>query len=218
MPTPQRRTCMNSRRLGVVLVATAVALALFTIADASPAGADCSGPTVRHPVAALDRGDPIVVEGTTMGDNCYDFGAPPPGQSALGRPLTGIEIVLLQGTDEWTLWSGDADEDYTMVAEVIIPLDATPGPARIETRLQGGSLAADWQPEVEISTEAPNVGATSAPGTGRPDGGPANPKPKSGTGHLIGVQLSILVAALGIGSAIWIRRRRATEGRRQQRS
>lgn len=128
------------------LAAVAIAcsgLALLTAAP--PAGASCAGPTLTVQ-ASPDAVGRLIVRGEAFGDDCHDTGSAPDGEGALGRPLTGIEVVILQGDAEHVVARGAADDDYTFEVTVTIPAELAPGEA---------SVAARWP----------------AAGESRPDGG-----------------------------------------------
>jgi len=129
-----------------LLALTVVGFVAIGMISANPAAADCAGPTVTFAPHDVDRGGEVTVTGEYMGDSCYDTGPPPEGQGALGRPLTGVEIVAVQGDMEWVIATVDADEEYRFTAQVTVPWDASPGEAQLLARKPGRTPAV-WNPE-----------------------------------------------------------------------
>ena len=46
-----------------------------------------------------------------------------PASDRLGNPLTGLVIVIDQGTDEFVVATGSADSDYAFEVDVVVPTD-----------------------------------------------------------------------------------------------
>lgn len=80
------------------------------------------------------RGGEVIATGEGWGDNCYDTGPPPDGEGVLGRAVTDIEIVVVQGEKEWVVATVDADDEYRFTTPVNVPQDATPGDAQMIAR------------------------------------------------------------------------------------
>jgi hypothetical protein len=83
------------------------------------------------------RGGEVIATGKGWGDNCYDAGPPPDGEGVLGRPVTDIEIVVVQGDKEWVVATVDADENYRFTSPVNVPQDVAPGDAQMIARKAG---------------------------------------------------------------------------------
>jgi hypothetical protein len=124
----------------LLLVAAAVGFGA-----ASPAGADCAGPTFRHDLGPVDRGGPLLVEGLAFGDNCYDTGPPPEGQGVLGKPRSDISVFVVQDGEEHLVAEGSADDDYGFAVEVPVPAGLDPGEADVVVRLPDGFEAYDQE-------------------------------------------------------------------------
>ncbi|WP_161962471.1 hypothetical protein [Nocardioides speluncae] len=134
------------------------------------------------------------------------MGVPEDAHGSLGDPLTGIEIVFVQGGKEVVVARGSADGDYRFEALVTIPSSLQPGIARLDDRSgEHGSFA---RPTVSISTaqpiaaEGPEVRSfgqqtTSASRGTEPAKADADDADSSGaSGRLIGGVLAGLVAAV----------------------
>ncbi len=73
----------------------------------------------------------LTITGKYFGDDCLDTGTLPPGVGALGNPLTGILIVIDQGSLEFPVANGSADSDYSFQVDVVVPSELAPGEASI---------------------------------------------------------------------------------------
>ena len=162
---------MIMRRLALTIVGF-VAIGMIS---ANPAAADCASPNVTFSPHDVDRGGEVTATGKYMGDSCYDTGPPPEGQDALGRPLTGVEIVVVQGDMEWVIATVDADEEYRFSAKVTVPRDASPGEAQLLARKPGHTPAV-WNPE-------PVLRISDAPALPPPPTTDSSPRP-SGSGSV----------------------------------
>lgn len=200
-----------------------VAVALGPLVSAQdPVRADCAGPTIEHDAGTVDRDGTVRVVGTTWGDDCDDTGSPPPGESAIGKPVTGIEIVLVQGGVEHLVATGDADEEYGFVVDVPVPDDLAPGPIEVVARTEMNPSTHDATREQLVVSDRPPSGASddapvrfgeSEPGpdpdpAGR---GPAGRSPDDDDGGvpwaLVGAG-AVLLAAGVVGAAVRGTRRR----------
>jgi hypothetical protein len=124
---------------GSLLAAAGVA----GLGAATPAAADCAGPTVRHEVGSFDRGTTLQVDGLAFGDNCYDTGPPPDGQGVLGKPQSDISVFVVQGGEETLVAEGSADADYEFTVDVVLPAALEPGDADVVVRYADGAEAYD---------------------------------------------------------------------------
>jgi hypothetical protein len=202
-----------------ILAAVAVAVATMAVAP-GPASADCAGPTIEHDVGSIDRDGTVQVIGTTWGDNCYDTGPPPEGESTLGKPVTGIEIFLVQQGVEHLVATGDADEDLEFEVAVPVPDDLEPGPVELVARSGLDVTTYDATPGPIVVSERPATGASDdAPVRfGEADPGPppteaesSDGSPGEGDGSDVPVVVVALGAALlvaGLVAAAARRRRR----------
>lgn len=200
--------------------------AFFVGLGPSPAGADCSGPTIGYDAGPVDRGQAISVTGGGFGDNCYDTGPPPASEGILGRPLTDIEVVISQAEVDHLVAEGNADGDYEFAVEVVVPADLAPGEARLQVRwgsgttwavdrtdqplvvsdaaaTSGGDEVTTFGPEGGIdapASEASNGPSAAANGDGDGSGGWTDP------GRWL-VAAVVLAAVLGVGSMVVVRQR-----------
>ncbi len=196
------------RRQRVLLTLAAIIIGVIVLQE--PASADCEGPTLDYETGEFAPGETIEVTGQWFGNNCYDTGPPPDGEGFLGLPIEGIDIVVVQGTNEWTVATGDADADYAFAVRVMLPPDLGSGEATVTAR-----YAADWGPwiattepliitddpplveELEVATFAPAVPAT------LPVPEPAD----DDTGRATWIALAMVVAAAAIGGLLVLSRR-----------
>ena len=122
--------------------------------------------------SSADRGQTVTIKGEGWGDECYDTGPPPPGQGALGTPVTGIEIVLTQGSTETVVARGDADATYRFTVDITVPDSLQPGTATLSARSSQVPAFALPQPltvsaqpssttDQTVATFGPNATATS---------------------------------------------------------
>lgn len=106
----------------------------------APARADCSGPGMEVDDTTVAPGEEMVVRGFFFGDACYDTGPPPPGESAIGRPLQDIDLHIFQGPNSWLVATGDADADFEFEVRLTIPAGIEPGEAVLQARYATTSL------------------------------------------------------------------------------
>ena len=178
----------------VVVVASVIGVVGSVVLLCGPAGADCSGPAIRYEAGSVVRGSTVPVEGRWWGDACWDDGRPPPGQGLLGRPITSIEIVVVQEPVEIIVARGTADEDYAFAVDVVVPAELEPGPARLIARWDGGRAAAMTGESLVVTDDPPIAGteATSfGPGATPPEpigpaDGDATPRPAPDPGEATG--------------------------------
>jgi len=116
-------------------VIVVLAASVFVVPSGS-AGASCIGPTL-DPVDPVARGGTLTVSAIGFGTNCYDTGPPPAGQGALGRPVTGIELAVVQHGNEVVVARGAANEKYEFEVDVTVPAELGPGPAQLIARWKG---------------------------------------------------------------------------------
>ena len=133
---------------GSLLAAAAAVVAVGL--GASPAGADCAGPTVTHDLGTFDRGAAVTVTGIAFGDNCYDTGPPPLGEGVLGKPQSDISVFVVQGGEEHLLAEGAADAEYQFTVEVVLPAALAPGNADVVVRYADGAEA--YEPDAALIT------------------------------------------------------------------
>ena len=187
----------------VVRAAIAGVVAAFgAVVPVATAGAMCEAPSIAFDPHDVARGQTIVVVGTGWGDDCHDTGDPPAGEGALGTPLDGIHVVLVQGDRKWDLWSGAAGEDYGFTASVVVPVDAAPGTAQLLARRPDTSVST-FDQTVRISDAAP-VTTTSPPTTTRPkepEESAASPRSEPSSG---GVSIGWLVAIVAAGAIVTV--------------
>lgn len=96
----------------------------------------------------------MTITGQYFGDDCFDTGTVPPGVGPLGNPLTGLAIVIDQGSNEFVLATGSADSDYEFHVDVVIPSTLEPGEAVINI-LGSGDARLTIDPPLHISSAAP---------------------------------------------------------------
>lgn len=128
---------MRRQTIMRLLAFSIVALFVVGVVSAPPASADCNGPSMTFSPHEVVRGGEVIATGEAWGDNCYDTGPPPDGEGVLGRPMTDIEIVVVQGEREWVVATVDANDDYRFTTPVNVPQDATPGDAQMIARKSG---------------------------------------------------------------------------------
>ena len=159
-----RRTVMRLFALAMI------GLVAGGLISASPASASCSTPSMIFTPHDVDRGGEVSVTGTGWGDNCYDTGPPPDGEGVLGRPVQDIDIVVVQGEEEWVVATVDAGDHYGFGTQVVVPQDAAPGDALLLARTSGGFRASNSDPTLRISaapaiTSPPDRASTPSPST-----------------------------------------------------
>lgn len=175
----RRRATLASLAVLVLVLGTAT----LTV-GAAPAGADCVGPTLHHPPAAVARGATVTLTASGFGDNCYDTGPPPDGEGILGRPVTGIGIFVARDGKETLVARGDANPDYAFTVDVVIPPDTTPGEAHLVARWTTGQAGQAEQAVIGSSpgktggltiTDAAPAGGVAGVATFGPPGSPEPP-------------------------------------------
>jgi hypothetical protein len=197
-----------------LLVLSIVSSFVVGVVSAPPASADCAGPSMTFSPHDVVRGGEVTATGERWGDNCYDTGPPPDGEGVLGRAVTDIEIVVVQGEKEWVVATVDAEDDYRFTTQVNVPQDATPGDAQMIAR-KAGTLpyVSNPDPALRISS-APAV--TSPPTTDTPSSSTAQ-EPDAATAENESVSpvlwltiAAAVVVALAAGTLVVAARRRST--------
>jgi hypothetical protein len=113
--------------------------ALVVLATSLPASAVCIAPSISHDGGMVEAGDTLRVEGISWGDKCYDTGPPPEGEGYRGTPLSGIELLLVQGETDIVVAKGDADARYEFSVTITVPSELRPGQFHIRARTGTGS-------------------------------------------------------------------------------
>jgi hypothetical protein len=202
------------------LLALLTLLAVF-VSDADPAVADCGPATIDFSPRQVHPGGSLVVVGSAWGDECHDAGRPPPGEGVLGRPVTDVELVVVQGSSEWLVGRASANAEYRFEVTVTVPLGAEPGPAELVAR-HGGHDAYNADPSFLITGSSPTTTASPDAGTTVATGAEAAPEPATSSmvapaeptderssapwAWIIGV--TALTVAVAAGGLRLIRRRR----------
>lgn len=187
------------------LLLLSVGLVALGMISAPAASASCAGASTTFTPQDVDRGGHVTVTGKAWGDDCYDTGPPPDGEGVLGRPLEGIEIVVVQGEREWVLETVDAGGDYGFVTRVTIPHDADPGEARLFARMPDWTdlpIVPDspaWDPPLVISTAPPVTSSSATDTTIQPI--PQEPAEES-SGDSSSTELSLVVAGAAVVAAL----------------
>ena len=114
------------------------------------------------------RGRLLTITGRYFGDGCYDTGTVPAGQGQLGDPLTGLVIVIDQGSNEFIVATGSADADYEFKVQVVVPAALEPGKAAVNV-LGVGDARLEVTPSLVISTASPTDSADPAVATFGPE-------------------------------------------------
>jgi hypothetical protein len=127
------------------------------ITTGSPAAADCSGPTIEIEQREVVRGAQLVVMGYSWGDNCYDTGVPPDGEGVLGVPIGGIDVYVVQGTEEFLVATGAADDEYSFDVSIVIPAELTAGTAVVQARWAANRIAYSENPQIVVTDASPLV-------------------------------------------------------------
>lgn len=186
------------------------------------AAASCVAPRLAYEGGDVRAGETVSVVGQYWGDDCYDTGTPQNGEAALGRPLTGIVVMFVQGGTETIVARGDADAGYEFRVDIVIPPTAVLGEARLSAR-GGGREGDDASREplsvvsagdpspLSIATFGPagarEPGSGSRPGPPEPATTPArleSPGATTSTGELVGRWWPAFTAAvlLMVGGAL----------------
>ncbi len=182
-------------------------------------GAGCAGPTIVHDTGAFAAGDQLDIEGFAFGTNCYDTGPPPEGEGVLGVPVSGIEILLVQGDLVIPVAVGDADGNYEFMVSVTVPSDLEPGEFSILAT--GPQFGEAWNQTqgvlsfVGSGVVSPAVVVDFAPSTAlvpqpsEPSIGEEEPQEAAlDAPFLLLVGAGVLVALLGAGVVAWRLNRR----------
>ena len=153
-----RTTPAKRRYVGVGL-----GIGLLLAFAVRPASGSCAGPSVTFEgkgegnVTTVHPGDTVSHVGEFWTSDCFDTG--PTGACERGpgdeRPLTGIDVDLLQGQKPVVRVAEDVDAepDLTLSVSFQVP-DVSPGGYRISVR--GGGIEAPVYPELWLKVrEAP---------------------------------------------------------------
>jgi hypothetical protein len=116
--------------------------------------ASCPGPLLKFTPAKVARGGKLTISGQYLGDDCLDTGTLPQGVGPLGNPLTGLAIVIDQGSNEFLVATGSADNDYAFHVDVVVPSRLEPGEATVSV-LAAGDARLTISPSLEISNASP---------------------------------------------------------------
>jgi hypothetical protein len=115
---------------------------------------------VKFKPTRVARGGVLTITGQYFGDDCLDTGTLPPGVGPLGNPLTGLVVVIDQGTREFVVANGSAGSDYAFKVDVVVPSGLEPGDASINVLGVG---------DARLTTDTPLVIANAAPASGSSD-------------------------------------------------
>jgi hypothetical protein len=138
----------------VAIAVTAVAVLAAPLGAPPSATASCVAPSVKLRPTRVARGAVLTITGQYFGDDCLDTGTLPPGVGALGNPLTGLVIVIDQGTREFVVANGSADRDYEFKVDVVVPAELEPGDALVDV-LGVGDARLTTKPTFVISNLPP---------------------------------------------------------------
>lgn len=122
--------------------------------------ASCAAPTVTFKPAKIARGAVLTITGKYFGDDCLDTGTVPPGVGPLGNPMSGLAIVIDQGSNEFVVATGSARSDYAFQVEVVVPSALEPGEASVIVVAAGDARLPADRPLVISDT--PPTGAAEA--------------------------------------------------------
>ncbi len=106
----------------------------------------------------------MTITGQNLGDDCLDTGTVPEGLGPLGNPLTGLTIVISQGTREFLVATGNADSDYAFQVDIVVPVELEPGEA-VLSLIWGGDARLAITPALTVSNAPPRSDAESAVAT-----------------------------------------------------
>ena len=149
----------------------AAALIAAPVVPDHPAAASCAAPTLKFKPTKVARGGTLTITGQHLGDDCLDTGTLPQGIGPLGIPLTGLAIVIDQGTNEFLVATGSADSDYSFQVDVVVPSKLEPGEATVSV-LGAGDARLTISPSLVISSAPP---VSSADATAATFGPPTTP-------------------------------------------
>ncbi len=148
------------RPLGAIAITATALFAALSISPCPAAAASCVGPTVKFKPTRVARGGVLTVTGQYFGDDCLDTGTLPAGVGPLGNPLTGLVVVIDQGTREFVVASGSAGSDYAFKVDVVVPSGLEPGAASINVLGVG---------DARLTTDTPLAIANAAPASASAD-------------------------------------------------
>jgi hypothetical protein len=175
-------------------VAVCIALAAVAVVCAWPAtfaGASCVGPSLSIDRATVAVGETVELTGAYFGTGCNDTGGPGP---VLGRPQSFISLRFVQGETTVPMIDVDADDDYRFVVHVMIPTNATPGPAKL-TATPPGAFRTPTVHVTITSAQTPAVGI--APPTIVVGFQSGVPRPRSDSDKVAWIVAAIAVGAVG---------------------
>ena len=206
---------MRRQTIMRLLVLSIFSLFVVGVVSAPPASADCGGPSMTFSPHDVVRGGEGTATGDRWGDNGYDTVPPPDGEGVLGRAVTDIEIVVVQGEKEWVVATVDADDDYRFTTQVNVPAHATPGDAQMIAR-KAGTLpyVSNPDPALRISnapavTSPPTTDTTSSTTALEPDA--ATAEDESGSQALLWLAIAAAaIVALAAGTLVVAVRRRSS--------
>jgi hypothetical protein len=107
---------------------------------------------VKFRPTRIARGGIVTITGSNFGDCLSSETVPDLGP--LGTPLTGLVIVIDQGTNEFVVADGSADSDYAFEVDVVVPVDLEPGEATLDV-LGAGDARLALTPSLVISNASP---------------------------------------------------------------
>ncbi len=132
----------------------AAALIAAPVVTDHPAGASCPAPVLTFKPTKVSRGGTLTITGQHLGDECLDTGTIPQGVGPLGAPLTGLTIVIDQGSNEFVVATGSADSNYSFQVDVVVPPKLEPGEATLAV-LSAGDGRLTISPSLVISSAPP---------------------------------------------------------------
>ena len=132
----------------------AAALIAAPVIPDHSAGASCVAPVLTFKPTKVVRGGTLTITGQYLGDECLDTGTLPQGVGPLGNPLTGLAVVIDQGTNEFVVATGSAGSDYSFHVEVVVPSKLEPGEATVSV-LAAGDARLTMSPSLVISSAPP---------------------------------------------------------------
>ena len=96
----------------------------------------------------IARGGVVTITGSKFGDCLANAVGP------LGNPLTGLAIVIDQGTNEFLVATGSADSGYAFRVDIVVPSGLEPGEASLNL-LGAGDARLAITPSLIISNASP---------------------------------------------------------------
>ncbi|MFA5773785.1 MAG: hypothetical protein WC864_00215 [Ilumatobacteraceae bacterium] len=149
-----------TKRLGVV------AFLVFTFGPfgASPVAGSCAGPTLSVITGEQEvhPGSVITIEGRWFGDDCYDSIRPPSDEGIIGMPWRDIAIVLVQGSREHLVATGNAGAGYDFSVDVTVPSVAEIGAMSVTANLPAQGAYNDWSVSADQEIQV-TAGESSTP-------------------------------------------------------